>query len=158
MDKIFIRKASLDDINYIIKLNKTLFDLEYNNFDDTLDTNRPMSNEGIDYYKEAIINDITLVAVDDNIIVGYLIWTLNTELSYNTIKQAELNNMCILEEYRKCGVGTRLFNEFKNVCMENNIEEIKVTASYGNTNAIKFYRKVWFKESELTLKQKIDAK
>ncbi|MBO7504886.1 GNAT family N-acetyltransferase [bacterium] len=53
-----------------------------------------------------------------------------------------MNNMCILEEYRKCGVGTKLFNEFKNVCKENNIEEIKVTASYGNTNAIKFYRKV----------------
>lgn len=157
MDKFFIRKATLDDINDIMKLNKTLFDLEYdNNFDDTLDTNRPTSNEGIDYYTKSIINDITLVAMENNIIVGYLVWTLNTELSYNTIKQAELNNMCILEEYRKCGVGTKLFNEFKNVCKENNIEEIKVTASYGNDNAINFYKKVWFKESELTFKQKID--
>ena len=157
MNKIYIRKATLDDINDIVKLNKILFDLEYNNnFDDTLDTNWPMSNEGIDYYKEAIINDITLVALNDSTVVWYLIWTLNTELSYNTIKQAELNNMCILEEYRKFGVGTKLFNEFKNVCRGNNIEQIKVTASYHNTNAINFYKKTWFKESELTLKQKID--
>ncbi|MBO7504885.1 hypothetical protein J6T66_01715 [bacterium] len=73
MDKIFIRKASLDDINYIIKLNKTLFDLEYNNFDDTLDTNRPMSNECIDYYRKSITSNITLVAMENNVIVGYLV-------------------------------------------------------------------------------------
>jgi hypothetical protein len=73
MDKVFIRKAMLNDIDDIIKLNKTLFDLEYDNFDNTLDTNRPMSNEGINYYKESIINDITLVAVYNNTIVGYLI-------------------------------------------------------------------------------------
>ena len=156
MDKIFVRKATLDDIDDIIKLNKILFDLEYNNFDNTLDANRPISNEGINYYKESIINDITLVAVSNNIIVGYLIWTLNSELSYNTVKQAELNNMCVLEQYRKYGIGTKLFNEFKNICKENHIEEIKVTASYDNINAINFYRKNWFQESELTLKQKID--
>ena len=115
MDKIFVRKATLDDIDDIIKLNKILFDLEYNNFDNTLDANRPISNEGINYYKESIINDITLVAVSNNIIVGYLIWTLNSELSYNVVKQAELNNMCILEQYRKRGIGTKLFNEFKNI-------------------------------------------
>ena len=73
MDKIFVRKATLDDIDDIIKLNKTLFDLEYNNFDKTLNTNRPMSNEGINYYKESIINGITLVAIINNTIVGYLI-------------------------------------------------------------------------------------
>ena len=94
--------------------------------------------------------------MSNNIIVGYLIWTLNSELSYNTVKQAELNNMCVLEQYRKYGIGTKLFNEFKNICKENHIEEIKVTASYDNINAINFYRKNWFQESELTLKQKID--
>ena len=73
MDKVFIRKATLDDVDNIIKLNKILFDLEYENFDNTLDINRPMSNEGIDYYKESIINDITLVAVNNKTIIGYLI-------------------------------------------------------------------------------------
>jgi ribosomal protein S18 acetylase RimI-like enzyme len=49
--------------------------------------------------------------------------------------------MCVLEQYRKYGIGTQLFNEFKNVCKENHIEEIKVTASYDNINAINFYKK-----------------
>ena len=152
-----IRRATLDDIDDIIKLNKILFDLEYdNNFDDTLDTSWPFSNKGIDYYKESITNNIALVAVTSNIVVGYLIWTLNTENSYNTAKQAELNNMCVLEKYRKYGVGTRLFNEFKNICKQNHIDEIIVTSSYANISAINFYKKNWFKERELTLKQKIN--
>jgi hypothetical protein len=40
-----IRKANIQDIDGIIKLNKILFDLEYKNFDNTLDTERPLSNE-----------------------------------------------------------------------------------------------------------------
>lgn len=157
MDKFLVRKATIDDINDIIKLNKILFDLEYdNNFDDTLDTSRPLSDDGRDYYILSITNNITLVAITDNTIVGYLIWSLNTEFSYNTVKQAELNNMCILEKYRKYGIGTELFNKFKNICKQNHIEEIKVTASYDNTNAINFYKKNWFIEQELTLKKKID--
>lgn len=151
-----IRRATLDDIDDIIKLNKILFDLEYdNNFDDTLDTSWPLSNKGIDYYKESITNNIALVAVTSNMVVGYLIWTLNTENSYNTVKQAELNNMCVLEKYRKYGVGTGLFNEFKNICKQNHMNEIRVTASYANSSAINFYKRNWFKEGELTLKQKI---
>ena len=136
-----IRRATLDDIDDIIKLNKILFDLEYdNNFDDTLDTSWPLSNKGIDYYKESITNNIALVAVTSNMVVGYLIWTLNTENSYNTVKQAELNNMCVLEKYRKYGIGTKLFNKFKNICKQNHIGEIRVTSSYHNINAINFYR------------------
>jgi hypothetical protein len=74
MDKFLVRKATIDDINDIIKLNKILFDLEYdNNFDDTLDTSRPLSDDGRDYYKLSITNNITLVAITDNTIVGYLI-------------------------------------------------------------------------------------
>ena len=42
---IEIRKATTQDIDEIIKLNKILFDLEYNNFDDTLNINRPTSDE-----------------------------------------------------------------------------------------------------------------
>jgi hypothetical protein len=40
-----IRKANMQDIDSIIKLNKMLFDLEYKNFDNTLDIERPFSNE-----------------------------------------------------------------------------------------------------------------
>lgn len=63
--------------------------------------------------------------------------------------------MCILEEYRKLGIGSRLFEEFKAICKENDIKELKVVASYKNTNAINFYKKNGFEEAEITLKQLI---
>lgn len=156
MENLMIRIATIDDLLDIQKLNKILFELEYNNFDSTLDISWPMSNEGREYFKNAINNNIVLVAVLYDKIVGYLVGSLNTGYSYNKNVQAELDNMCVLEECRKLGIGKQLFLEFKKICKNNNISELKVVASYDNLNAIKFYKNNGFVESELTLKQNID--
>ena len=63
--------------------------------------------------------------------------------------------MYILEKYRKLGIGSKLFNKFKEICIENDIKELKVVASYKNLNAINFYRKNGFEEAEVTLKQRL---
>ena len=152
---IIIRQAVITDLKDIQNLNKVLFDLEYENYDSTLDITWPISKEGIEYFKKAIENNITLVAVIENKIFGYLIGSLNTQNSYNKTIQAELDNMCVLEQYRKLGIGSKLFNKFKEICKENNISELKVVASYKNTNAIDFYKKNGFKEAEITLKTNI---
>ena len=144
------------DLFEIEKLNKELFELEFNNFDSSLIEDWPLTQEGKEYFEDAIKNDIVLVACVDGKIVGYLAGTLNSQYSYNNIVQAELDNMCIMNEYRKLGIGSKLFEEFKKICKENKINEIKVIASYNNTNAIAFYKSNGFKESELTLKQNID--
>lgn len=60
--------------------------------------------------------------------------------------------MYILEEYRKLGSGSRLFQKFKEICIENDIKELKVVASYKNINAINFYKKNGFQEADITLK------
>ena len=156
MENIKIRKANIDDLFEIQKLNKELFELESNNFDSTLITEWPLTQEGKEYFESAIINDIVIVASVDKKIVGYLAGTFNSQYSYNNITQAELDNMCIMNEYRKLGIGTKLFEEFKKICKENGINEIKVEASYNNINAIEFYKRNGFKEAELTLKQNID--
>lgn len=135
-EKITIRKANIEDLQQIQNLNKLLFELEFENYDSTE-------------------NGITLVAIIDGEIAVYLIGSLNTQNTYNKYKQAELDNMCILEEYRKLGIGSRLFEEFKTICKENDIKELKVVASYKNTNAINFYKKNGFEEADITLKQSL---
>jgi len=156
MENIIIRKANIDDLYEIQKLNKELFELESKNFDLTLIADWPLTKEGKEYFENAIKNDIVLVACIEQKIVGYLAGTLNSQFSYNNIMQAELDNMCIMNQYRKSGIGSNLFEEFKKICKENGINEIKVIASYNNSNAITFYKNNGFKESELTLKQNID--
>ena len=155
MNNIIIRKATLEDLSIIQELNNYLFKLEKENYDPTLDTSWPVSKEGKEYFENAITNLVTLVAIYENKIVGYLIGSLNTQNRYNIYLQAELDNMCILEQYRNLGIGSKLFNKFKEICIENNIKELKVVASYKNQNALEFYKKNGFEEAEITLKQKI---
>ena len=155
MNDIVIRKAILDDLETIQQLNYELFVLESNNFDDTLIVDWSLSDDGRQYFISSINNDITLVAVVNNKIVGYIIGSLDTEGAYNNIKQAELNNMYVLEEYRSIGVGGRLFDELKKLFIENGMQEVKVVADCKNVKAVNFYKKNGFSESEITLKQKL---
>ena len=157
-ENINIRKANINDLLNIQKLNKELFELEFHNFDSTLIEDWPLTKAGKEYFENAIINNIVLVACIDNKIVGYLAGTLNSQNSYNNNIQAELDNMCILNEYRKLGIGSRLLAEFKRICKEHKINEIKVVASFKNVNAIDFYKNNGFSESELVLKQNIERK
>lgn len=154
-NEVVIRKATLKDLNVIQQLNYKLFQLETEQFDDTLIIDWPFSQYGEEYFKTAIDKDIVLIAIIDEKIVGYIAGQLNTEGTYNNIKQAELSNMYICDEYRNLGIGTKLFKELKNICIGNGMQEIKVVADYKNLKAIDFYKNNGFEEAEITLKQKI---
>lgn len=156
MYNIVIRKANINDLYDVQKLNNELFKIECENYDNSLIENWPLSREGAEYFSDEIINNIVLVACVNEQIVGYLAGTLNSQYSYNNNIQAELDNMCILKNYRNIGIGRRLFEEFKIICKENKVDEIKVIASYENIDAIEFYKRNNFKESEITLKCKLD--
>ena len=153
--EINIRIANLDDLKDIQNLNNSLFELEYNNFDDTLKLGWPLDNEGKEYFKDMIEKNIVFVAEISGNTIGYLAGSICEQISYVTETFAELDNMCVNEEYRRYGVGTLLINEFKKYCKESNIQNIKVTASAKNSNAIHFYIKNGFKDYNITLKYKI---
>ena len=68
----------------------------------------------------------------------YLLHSMN-KASFEKTKA--LGVLDILEEYRKYGIGSKLVNELKTYCRSLGIQELKVTASYKNVNAINFYKK-----------------
>ena len=153
--EINIRIANINDLSYIQELNNSLFELEFNNFDDTLKVGWPFEKEGKKYFEYMINNQIIFIAQDEEKIVGYLAGTICKEVSYITESFAELDNMYINEEYRRFGIGTLLINEFKKYCKKKNIQNIKVTASAKNNKAINFYMKNGFEDYNITLKYKI---
>lgn len=155
MEKVLIRKANLEDLNAIQKLNNNLFELEFNNFDDTLKVGWPFEKEGKEYFENMLNNEIVFVAEVEEKIVGYLAGSICEEVSYITETFAELDNMCIDDEYRRFGIGTLLMDEFKKYCKEKNMQNIKVTASAKNHRAIQFYMKNGFEDYNITLKYKI---
>jgi len=155
MGKVIIRKATINDLNSIQELNNSLFDLELNNFDDTLKQGWPFEEDGKEYFEDMIKNEIVFVAQIEEKIVGYLAGSICEQISYITETFAELDNMCINDKYRRFGIGTLLMNEFKKYCKEKNIQNIKVTASAKNSRAIQFYIKNGFEDYNVTLKYKI---
>ena len=155
MNNIFIRKASLDDLIAIQKLNNSLFNLEKENYDSTLVKNWPLSEEGKEYFSDLIKNHYVIVAIFDNNIVGYLAGSIEEKGSYEEIQYGEINNMFIKEENRGLGIGKSLINNFKEYCKLKKISNIKVVASYTNKKAIEFYHKNGFEEFDITLTTKI---
>lgn len=155
MKNIVIRKAHIQDLNSIQELNNKLFELEYENFDDTLKVGWPFEEDGKEYFENMINNEIVFVAMDGEKIVGYLAGSICEQISYIKETFAELDNMCIDDKYRRFGIGTLLIDEFKKYCKEKNMQNIKVTASAKNSRAIQFYIKNGFEDYNITLKFKI---
>lgn len=155
MNNINIRKANIHDLKSIQKLNSELFKLEHENYDPYLIIEWPLKESGTKYFTDMINKKIIFVAEKSNNIIGYLAGTIDIKISYISKKTAELNNMYVLNNYRNLGIGKMLISEFKKICKEKKVTRIIVTASSENINAINFYRKQGFKDSELTLKNEI---
>lgn len=153
--KIDIRKANMNDLIHIQKLNNSLFDLEYNNYDSTLKLGWPFEKDGEEYFINRIKNNLIFVAEINGKIVGYLAGSILEEISYTIETFAELDNMCIDTNYRGYGIGSKLIDEFKNYCKNLGIENIKVTAYAQNKQAINFYMKNGFQDYNTTLIFKI---
>jgi len=152
--KPVIKKATIYDLEKIQELNHKLFELEHEFFDSTLNVGWTYEKVGEDYFRKMINNEFVYIAIIDEEIVGYLAGDI-LSTTYTKSKLAELDNMFIIEEYRKYGIGSMLINEFKKYCVENSIDEIKVTASAKNKNAISFYIKNGFVEWDITLRCKL---
>lgn len=155
MENIIIRKATMNDLKSIQKLNNSLFDLEFNEFDNTLKQFWPFEKEGKEYFQNMIKNEIVFVAQDKEKVIGYLAGSICEQMSYKTENFAELDNMYIDDKYRRFGIGTSLISEFKKYCIEKNIQNIQVTAHAQNHRAIQFYIKNGFEDYNITLKYRI---
>lgn len=154
--EISIKKADITYLKDIQDLNNQLFELEYSNFDPALNVGWSFERAGEKYFNNMLNNETVYIALDKERVIGYLAGRINIQGSCVTKSLAGVDNMFVLEQYRKYGIGTKLMNAFKDYCSQNKIEELKVTASAKNKNAIEFYMKNGFNEFEITLKQKID--
>jgi GNAT superfamily N-acetyltransferase len=151
---IEIRKANIKDLSKIQELNRRLFELENELFDPNLNVDLTYDKIDIDYFKNMVENGIVFLAINNNEIVGYLAGS-SCSLSYTKSKFAKLDNIFVLEDYRKYGIGTKLINKFKQHCLNNGMETIKVTTYAKNKNAISFYLKNGFDEWDITLSCKL---
>ena len=165
--KVKIRRATIKDLKQIQELNLRLFNYD-KKFDPTLNCDWTLSKQGEDYFRSMIQGEsgsgFVAVAVvdsgkgkaDGEKIAGYLAGTLAEQKEYR-IKSAlaELENMFILEEFRRQGIGSKLFDAFVGWCKSKKVGRIKVVASALNMNAVNFYRKNDFKDHDIVLEKEL---
>jgi diamine N-acetyltransferase len=154
---ISIRKAAVEDLESILKLNKALFDYE-EKFNSEYNLGWTYSEKGQNYFRKRIKDDssIVLVAETGNRIVGYLLIFIDTHSIRKTNPIAEVENMFIDREYRKHGIGTELMKEAIKLIKEKGIKRIDVEVEAQNFEAIKFYKSIGFEDFEITLEMKLD--
>ena len=146
---INVRRADLFDLKSIQELNNQLFELELEKSDKYLTANWPLSEEGVEYFEEAIRNDYVIVATKENKVVGYLL-AVEQSIPYYKFPVVELCNMCVDKNCRGAGIGNALFRVFERFYKDKGIDNFMVTASFLNDNARAFYEKMGFEVANVT--------
>jgi len=151
-----IRKATVEDLENIRKLNQELFVYENENFDKTIDVGSSFNETHKKRFVDNIKDDFVIVAVEDKVIVGYLVGKISKAESYRNVgKIIELDSLLVNKEFRSKKIGHKLVKEFKMWAKTQGINRLGVTASAGNLKTIEFYRMEGFKDYDLTLEQEI---
>lgn len=145
-----VRSATIDDLDDILRLNKALFDFEYDEgFTDSCNLDWTYSEDGKRVFRECIEqeNKTAFVALNDQgQTVGYLAAVVATKTFCNPPIVSEIDNMFIDEKYRCSGIGKTLVEEFKKWSKEKNAGLLSVGAWASNKHARDFYEKWGFKE------------
>lgn len=158
LDDVIIEKATIEDLEYIQKLNKKLFIREFEKYNKLLNIEWTFGEKGTKYFKELIQNGFVYVAKTNNNIIGYLAGSIHNVNECFTEKFAEIENMYIENQYRRLKIGSKLIIKFKEWCKLNNVEYIEVSAWSENIEAINFYKNNNFIDYEKTLICKLEEK
>lgn len=152
-----IRRAKIEDLGKISELVSKLVKKEYDEFDKTIDPDHVSAQKAQDYFKQRIEDDdkgILLVAEVGKEVIGYFIGGLGFVEDYRLLDLiAEGESMFILDQYRSLGIGAEFIRLFENWCREKNIKRVRIVASAGNTEAIKFYHRLGYEDYDVKLEK-----
>lgn len=151
-----IRKATSEDIGAIQHLNTKLRHKDYEEYDQTINVDFPLSDGGSAYFKERIESpdSFALVAESASTVVGYFVGTVIKPEMYRTMSEiGEGENMFVDDGFQGQGIGTQFMEKFEEWCKGRGVARTRVVASAENKVAIEFYKKVGFEKYDLTLEK-----
>ena len=128
--QIDIRPAQMEDIPFIFQLVKDLAEYENAPNEVTID---------ISYYEQSFKEGVfeSIVAVANNKIVGTCIYYMT--FSTWKGKMLYLEDFVVNEEYRRLGIGQKLYDAFINIARVKKCTLTKWQVLDWNEPAIKFY-------------------
>jgi ribosomal protein S18 acetylase RimI-like enzyme len=139
---MIIRLANIMDIEKILLLEEQVFNFHLKVRPDLFDREkRPFNYEYMKYCIENKNGEI-FIAEDDNKIIGHCIVSIREMTDHEAfydMKNVEIEDLCVDEQYRKKGIGKKLFEEVKKYAKENGIKYIELQVWEFNKNAREFY-------------------
>lgn len=153
-----IRKATIEDLKSVQELNSMLFKKEVQDYGEDFDEAWAFSENGTKCISDWIQSEncITFVAEEGNKIIGYAAGEIRELPAWRKkSKAAELVEIFVLADYRGHGIGSQLVEKFLVWSKEKGVERIKIEASAGNLDAIRFYKRKGFKEKEIYLENEL---
>ena len=88
-----------------------------------------------------------IVAKLNGKIVGYTTMIIINNL-FDDKELATLWYVCTHPDYRKMGVGRKIFEEVENIAKQENLSLIYFTSRFGNLNAHAFYNKLGYDDTK----------
>ena len=110
-----------------------------------------------EYFIELINEKRIYVSKIDDIIVGYIIYSIKEKInpSMRYRKQLDIEVLCVDEEYRGRGIGTKLLDFIKTIAIDNNCTDLYLTVNEENKNAIHVYEKYGMKVKNIAYSMQI---
>jgi ribosomal protein S18 acetylase RimI-like enzyme len=139
-----IRLANSSDCEKILLLEKQVFEFHLNARPDWIDKNKIGVKIGIEYFINCIEDEnyrIFVVEEGKNII-GFCVTQIRTIKDHPIcfdMKNMEIEDFCIDENYRHKGIGKKLFEEVKKYAKEIEARNVELSVWNFNMDAIKFY-------------------
>ena len=155
MEKLKIIQPTIDEWSKINELAKQVHKLHINwNSDLFLDVEEVISMERLNKLLET---DSIYVAKVNGEIVGYIIIDIkekdNGFMRYR--KLLSIDTLCIDEDFRGQGIGTKILEFAKNIAKEENCTDMHLTVNPNNKNAIKVYEEFGMKVYNLSYMMKL---
>ena len=122
-----IRKACINDLDSLLAIEQTNY-----------------ARWNINIFTEELTNphSYTYVAETAKKLIGFLtIWLINQEI--------EIQNIAILSEYHRQGIGSLLISRLNDLIKKHNIFTIYLEVREKNVAAISFYQKMGFSKYNL---------
>ncbi len=154
--EIKIKQLSKEDADEVFNTVKEQFKQLYG-FMETKGLVMPLVEDGAQLWINSIKSTLgklsnIYLAYDNKKIVGFVTGIIRLSPNYiGNKKIGYLSHLFILPDYRRTGAGENLSQQLDNWFKEKNVDLVEVEVIVDNTNSIKFFNKMGYKEDIIKL-------
>ena len=152
-----IRPMRAEDFDSVKEIVQQVHTLHLHNRPDIYNAVDPLDKKYFDFLLSDE-NTLTLVAQAEGKAVGLCVVTLRAPSENPIIKArkvAYMEDLCVEERYRRCGIGKKLFCEMRTLAQQKGAQALELMVWSFNKAAIRFYESVGLTPRSIMMEEKL---